>query len=150
MGAQGAYTPKTAVSGPSSGPASSSSPRAARCRRRRATSGGWTSRGSTRVISDCHFRKTATEYYRKTGTKWLICTEKRQSDITLGSTPTGKRRRGWTAAAGRGALTACGTRTCPSASPSSSSAPSGWTKRRRQRAAIASPRARKMQRGCRS
>jgi hypothetical protein len=29
-----------------------------------------------RVISDCHFRKTATEYDRKTGMKWLCCTEK--------------------------------------------------------------------------
>jgi hypothetical protein len=29
-----------------------------------------------RVISDCHFRKTATEYDRKTGIKWLSYTEK--------------------------------------------------------------------------
>jgi hypothetical protein len=29
-----------------------------------------------RVISDCHFRKTATEYDRKPGIKWLSCTEK--------------------------------------------------------------------------
>jgi hypothetical protein len=28
------------------------------------------------VISDGHFRKTATEYDRKTGTKWLSCTGK--------------------------------------------------------------------------
>ena len=27
-----------------------------------------------RVISDCHFRKTATEYDRKTDIKWLSCT----------------------------------------------------------------------------
>jgi hypothetical protein len=33
-------------------------------------------RGATRVISDCHFRKTATEYDRKTGIKWLSFTEK--------------------------------------------------------------------------
>ena len=39
------------------------------------------------VISDCHFRKTATEYDRKTGIKWLSCTEKRQPDITLGGAP---------------------------------------------------------------
>jgi hypothetical protein len=26
--------------------------------------------------SDCHFRKTGTEYDRKTGIKWLSCTEK--------------------------------------------------------------------------
>jgi hypothetical protein len=32
--------------------------------------------GLPRVISDCHFRKTATEYDRKTGIKWLSCTEK--------------------------------------------------------------------------
>jgi beta-glucosidase-like glycosyl hydrolase len=32
--------------------------------------------GEDRVISDCHFRKTATEYDRKTGIKWLSCTEK--------------------------------------------------------------------------
>jgi hypothetical protein len=31
---------------------------------------------AVRVISDCHFRKTATEYNRKTGIKWLSCTEK--------------------------------------------------------------------------
>ena len=31
---------------------------------------------SPRVISDCHFRKPATEYDRKTGIKWLSCTEK--------------------------------------------------------------------------
>ena len=36
-----------------------------------------------RVISDCHFRKTASEYDRKPGIKWLRCTEKCQSDITL-------------------------------------------------------------------
>jgi hypothetical protein len=29
-----------------------------------------------RVISDCHFRRTATEYDRKPGIKWLRCTEK--------------------------------------------------------------------------
>jgi hypothetical protein len=29
-----------------------------------------------RVISDCHFRKTGTEYDRKPGIKWLSCTEK--------------------------------------------------------------------------
>jgi hypothetical protein len=32
--------------------------------------------GETRVISDCHFRKIATEYDRKPGIKWLSCTEK--------------------------------------------------------------------------
>jgi hypothetical protein len=32
--------------------------------------------GAPRVISDCHFRKTATEYDRKTVIKWLSCTEK--------------------------------------------------------------------------
>ena len=32
--------------------------------------------GGHRVISDCHCRKTATEYDRKTGIKWLGCTEK--------------------------------------------------------------------------
>jgi hypothetical protein len=32
--------------------------------------------GDARVISDCHFRKTATEYDRKPGIKWLSCTEK--------------------------------------------------------------------------
>jgi hypothetical protein len=31
-------------------------------------------RGPCRVISDCHFRKTATEYDRKPGIKWLSCT----------------------------------------------------------------------------
>jgi hypothetical protein len=30
----------------------------------------------TRVISDCHFRKTGTEYDRKPSIKWLSCTEK--------------------------------------------------------------------------
>jgi hypothetical protein len=30
----------------------------------------------TRVISDCHFRKTGTEYESKPGMKWLSCTEK--------------------------------------------------------------------------
>jgi hypothetical protein len=29
-----------------------------------------------RVIPDCHFRKTGTEYDRKPGIKWSICTEK--------------------------------------------------------------------------
>jgi hypothetical protein len=29
-----------------------------------------------RVISDCHFRKTGTEYDKKPGIKWLSCTEK--------------------------------------------------------------------------
>ena len=46
--------------------------------------GGWTyyvapldpAAGAPRVISDCHFRRTATEYDRKTGIKWLSCTEK--------------------------------------------------------------------------
>ena len=28
------------------------------------------------VISDCHFRKTGTEYGRKPGIKWVSCTEK--------------------------------------------------------------------------
>ena len=32
--------------------------------------------GDRRVISDCHFRKTATEYDRKPGIKWLSCTAK--------------------------------------------------------------------------
>ena len=32
--------------------------------------------GAARVISDCHFRKTATEYDSKPGTKWLSCTAK--------------------------------------------------------------------------
>jgi hypothetical protein len=32
--------------------------------------------GEIRVISDCHFRKTATEYDSKPGIKWLSCTEK--------------------------------------------------------------------------
>jgi hypothetical protein len=32
--------------------------------------------GGARVISDCHFRKTATEYDRKPGIKWLSCTAK--------------------------------------------------------------------------
>ena len=32
--------------------------------------------GGSRVISDCHVRKTATEYDRKTGIKWLSCTGK--------------------------------------------------------------------------
>jgi hypothetical protein len=32
--------------------------------------------GGLRVISDCHFRKTATEYDSKPGIKWLSCTEK--------------------------------------------------------------------------
>jgi hypothetical protein len=32
--------------------------------------------GADRVISDCHFRKTGTEYDRKSGIKWLSCTEK--------------------------------------------------------------------------
>ena len=42
-----------------------------------------------RVISDCHFRKTATEYDRNPGIKWLSCTVKWQSDIIrpLPSTP---------------------------------------------------------------
>jgi hypothetical protein len=29
-----------------------------------------------RVISNCHFRNTGTEYNRKPGIKWLSCTEK--------------------------------------------------------------------------
>jgi hypothetical protein len=33
-------------------------------------------RRAPRVISDCHFRKTGTEYDRKPGIKWLSCTEK--------------------------------------------------------------------------
>ena len=41
-------------------------------------------RGAGRVISDRHFRKTATECYRKTGIKWLSCTEK----VTIGYNPT--------------------------------------------------------------
>jgi hypothetical protein len=28
------------------------------------------------VVSDCHFRKTGTEYDGKPGIKWLSCTEK--------------------------------------------------------------------------
>ena len=32
--------------------------------------------GEIRVISYCHFRKTDTEYDKKTGIKWLSCTEK--------------------------------------------------------------------------
>jgi Na+/proline symporter len=32
--------------------------------------------GACRVISDCHFRKTATEYDRKPAIKWLSCTAK--------------------------------------------------------------------------
>ena len=36
------------------------------------------------MISDCHFRKTATEYDRKTGIKWSSCTEKWQSGTTPG------------------------------------------------------------------
>jgi alpha-glucosidase (family GH31 glycosyl hydrolase) len=32
--------------------------------------------GAGRVISDCHFRKTATEYDRKPGIKWLSGTAK--------------------------------------------------------------------------
>jgi hypothetical protein len=35
----------------------------------------WGERAS-RVTSDCHFRKTATEYDRKPGIKWLRCTAK--------------------------------------------------------------------------
>jgi hypothetical protein len=41
--------------------------------------------GAIRVTSDCRFRNTGTEYDRKPGIKWLSCTEKRQSDITLGA-----------------------------------------------------------------
>jgi hypothetical protein len=33
--------------------------------------------------SDCHCRKTATEYDRKPGIKWLRCTAKRQCDRAL-------------------------------------------------------------------
>jgi hypothetical protein len=33
-------------------------------------------RRQPRVISDCHFRKTATAFGRKPGIKWLSCTEK--------------------------------------------------------------------------
>jgi hypothetical protein len=36
----------------------------------------WYRYGAIRVISDCHFRKKATEYDRKSGIKWLSCTEK--------------------------------------------------------------------------
>jgi hypothetical protein len=32
--------------------------------------------GLVRDTSDCHFRKPATEYGRKTGIQWLSCTEK--------------------------------------------------------------------------
>jgi hypothetical protein len=32
--------------------------------------------GERRVISDCHFRKVATEYDRENGVKRLSCTEK--------------------------------------------------------------------------
>jgi hypothetical protein len=37
----------------------------------------------SRVISDCCFRKTTTVYDRKPGIRWLSCTAKWQSDITL-------------------------------------------------------------------
>jgi hypothetical protein len=39
--------------------------------------------------SDCHFKKTATEYDRETGIKWLSGTAKGQSDITLTAQQTG-------------------------------------------------------------
>ena len=39
-----------------------------------------------RVISDCHFGKTATEYDRKLGIKWLSCTEK----VIIGYNPTSR------------------------------------------------------------
>ena len=32
--------------------------------------------GEDRDKSDCHFKKTATEYDRKSGIKWLSCTAK--------------------------------------------------------------------------
>ena len=32
--------------------------------------------GAPRAKSDCHFKKTATEYDRKPGIKWLSCTAK--------------------------------------------------------------------------
>jgi hypothetical protein len=32
--------------------------------------------GAPRAESDCHFRKTCTEYDRKPGIKWLSCTAK--------------------------------------------------------------------------
>jgi hypothetical protein len=41
-------------------------------------------RGEPRAISDCRFRKTATECDRKPGIKWLGCTEKWRSDVTPG------------------------------------------------------------------
>jgi hypothetical protein len=44
--------------------------------RRGGLAAGGARRGEARVISDCHFRKKATEYDRKTGIKWLSCTEK--------------------------------------------------------------------------
>jgi hypothetical protein len=58
--------------------------------------------GACRAISDCHFRKTAIEPYDRTpGIKWLSCTAKWESDITLG----GRRREraGCAAALGRAA-----------------------------------------------
>ena len=43
--------------------------------------------GTPRDKSDYHFRKTATEYDRKSGINWFSCTAKSQSDITLGTPP---------------------------------------------------------------
>jgi hypothetical protein len=45
--------------------------------------GGGGDRGAARVTSDCHFRKTATEYDRKPGRKRLSCTAK----VTIGYHP---------------------------------------------------------------
>ena len=38
--------------------------------------GAYPALGASRDKSDCHFRKTATKYYRKPGIKWLSCTAK--------------------------------------------------------------------------
>ena len=46
-----------------------------------------TSCGRVRVVSDCHFRATATGYDTKPGIEWLSCTAKRQSDAPLSRGP---------------------------------------------------------------
>ena len=65
-----AAAPRTPAAAPSSGSAT------AKPSRRRRTCSPPRRRGCDRDKSDYHFRKTATEYDRKPGIKWLSCTAK--------------------------------------------------------------------------
>jgi hypothetical protein len=72
-------------------------------RMKKGQSTAWSAGWSPRVISDCHFRKAATDYDRKPGIKWLSCTRRSTtigSIITLSAPPRPKRR-GLTVGLGR-------------------------------------------------